>query len=80
MDSRDLLQFRRNRAAKELLRRIQAQIYDLGQRALDKDVETYEERKGRAKGLKWVLEQLDDISVGTEEPEAEVNEDEEIPE
>lgn len=77
MDSRDLLQFRRNPVSRELLRRVKAQIYDLGQRALDRDVETYEERKGRAKGLKWVLEQLDDISVGTEEPEAEMNHHEE---
>lgn len=69
MDPRDLLPFSRNKVTKEWLRRIHKEIYDLGTRAFEKDSETFEERKGRAKGLKWVLEQLEDIAAGTE-PEA----------
>ena len=67
VDSRDLYQFRRNRVTKELLRRIQGEIFNLSSRAFSDDEETYETRKGKAKGLKWVLEQMEDIATGTDD-------------
>lgn len=77
VDPRDLLQFRKNPVARELLRRIHKEIYDLGTRAFDKDEATFEERKGGVKRLKWVLEQLEDIAAGTDDV-AETRDDEEV--
>lgn len=66
VDPRDLLRFSRNPVTRELLRRIQKEVFATGTRAFEKDEVTYEERKGRGRGLKWVLEQLEDIASGTE--------------